>query len=223
MTGPSSFAHIFVSHSHVDNNFGIQLTQDLCRALGNDKAAWYDAHGGLYGGDSWWDVIVQELVARPFLVLIVSPDAMQASWVRREYTLALKEKKRIIPLHYRKSDLWPDLELLQVISFLPPKTYTASFNDLMAAIRSQMPSMPTPPPPVAKAGLQRLEREHESLRELYDYQAEKVKRRRKEYLAQAPGPLRDQLTSDLERENNELQELEKQIEDIEREIENRHK
>ena len=46
----SSF-RIFVSHSHKDNDFGFKLVQDLRRVLGDETAVWYDARGGLHGGD----------------------------------------------------------------------------------------------------------------------------------------------------------------------------
>jgi hypothetical protein len=57
-------ARIFVSHSHQDNAFGVRLVQDLRAALGGDEAAvWYDASGGLHGGDEWWRKIVAEITS----------------------------------------------------------------------------------------------------------------------------------------------------------------
>ena len=47
--------HIFVSHSHLDNDFGTQLAQDLRRVLNDENAVFYDVLGGLHGGERWWE------------------------------------------------------------------------------------------------------------------------------------------------------------------------
>ena len=55
MSTPSQPQHrIFISHSHIDNEFGTRLAQDLRRALGDESAVWYDNLGGLHGGDTCW-------------------------------------------------------------------------------------------------------------------------------------------------------------------------
>ena len=84
-TDPCSAANhrIFVSHSHLDN----ALAQCSCRrprrALTEDSAVFYDVMGGLHGGDSWWNKIVEELTTRDVFLLILSPDAMNSRWVRK--------------------------------------------------------------------------------------------------------------------------------------------
>src|SRR5205823_8202031 len=62
MTSPQH--RIFVSHSHLDNDFGTRLTQDLRRVLNDESAVFYDVLGGLHGGETWWEKIVEELSAR---------------------------------------------------------------------------------------------------------------------------------------------------------------
>jgi len=48
MSTPSQLQHrIFISHSHIDNEFGTRLTQDLRCVLGDENAVWYDVLGGL--------------------------------------------------------------------------------------------------------------------------------------------------------------------------------
>jgi hypothetical protein len=47
MSTPSQPKHrIFISHSHIDNEFGTRLAQDLCRVVGDESAVWYDVLGG---------------------------------------------------------------------------------------------------------------------------------------------------------------------------------
>src|SRR5439155_2621151 len=117
------YLRIFVSHSHKDNDFGFRLVQDLRRLIGDDSAVWYDARGGLQGGDTWWDKIKEELKARPVFILILSPNALASSWVKDEIRIAWKLKnspkgKLIIPIFYRKCNLPDDMNTLQVLSFL---------------------------------------------------------------------------------------------------------
>ena len=43
MSTPSQSQHrIFISHSHIDNECGTRLAQDLQRVLGDESAVWYD-------------------------------------------------------------------------------------------------------------------------------------------------------------------------------------
>lgn len=150
---------IFVSHSHKDNDFGIQLVRDLRRQLDDDDAVWYDAAGGLSGGDAWWRKIMEELRSRSTFLVILSPDALASPWVNNEIDLAWYQRtalgnKAIIPLICRQCSARDDLEMLQMISFLLPKSYEASFSELLAALGmpphrraasvplAQMPSTP---------------------------------------------------------------------------------
>jgi hypothetical protein len=58
--------------------------KDLLDVLGDDTAVWYDARGGLQGGDTWWPKIVKELTERNVFILLLSPDAMKSKWVNDE-------------------------------------------------------------------------------------------------------------------------------------------
>jgi tetratricopeptide (TPR) repeat protein len=137
---------IFVSHSSKDNEFGVKLVQDLRRVVGNDDAVWYDVSGGLNGGDSWWSKIVGEVTAREIFLLILSSDAMNSDWVLRELDIALNERKKIVPLLLRGCKVRADLKIIQTISFLPPKTYEAAFNELLIALRLSADGKPREQP-----------------------------------------------------------------------------
>ena len=130
---------IFLSHSHLDNEFGTRLAQDLRRVLQDESTVWYDVLGSLNGGDNWWEKIVEELTARPIFMVILSPDAVQSPWVRDEINLAWNQKnskagKLIIPLLYRECKVRGDLQTLQIISFLSLRTYESSFNEILRAL-----------------------------------------------------------------------------------------
>src|SRR5205823_9565781 len=124
MTSPQH--RIFVSHSHLDNDFGTRLTQDLRRVLNDESAVFYDVLGGLHGGETWWEKIVEELTARDVFILVLSPNTMNSKWVRLEINTALNEDKYIIPLLYRPCTIRADLKTIQSISFLAPQPYEAA-------------------------------------------------------------------------------------------------
>src|SRR5207245_3564621 len=117
---------IFVSHSSKDEKFCLQLVEDLRRVLKDDDAVWYDARGGLHGGDTWWRKIVAELTTCDVFIVVLSPDAVESPWVNDEIDLAWRQKNsparlRIIPVLYRPCQARYELYNLQMISFLPPK------------------------------------------------------------------------------------------------------
>src|SRR5258708_798126 len=110
---------IFMSHSHVDNDFGTGLAQDLRRALGDDNAVWYDILGGLHGGDNWWQKILDELASRNVFIVVLSTDSMASGWVNDEISLAWRQRNsragmQVIPVLYRTCEVRKDLELLQI-------------------------------------------------------------------------------------------------------------
>ena len=72
---------IFLSHSSKDHNFCVRLVEDLRRVLRDNDAVWYDAYGGLHGGDTWWNTIEHELSTRTIFMLVLSPDALASAWV----------------------------------------------------------------------------------------------------------------------------------------------
>lgn len=138
-TSAEQTPRIFVSHSHKDNDFGLKLVQDLRQALGDDTSVWYDAKGGLHGGDLWWDKIKEELKSRYVFLVVLSPDALNSPWVQDEIRIAWKQKnapggKHILPVLHRSCEVPDDLDTLHVISFLSPKIYEDAFNELLTAL-----------------------------------------------------------------------------------------
>jgi tetratricopeptide (TPR) repeat protein len=132
---------IFISHSHLDNDFSTKLAQDLRRVLADEDAVFYDVLGGLHGGERWWNKIVEELTARNVFLLVLSPDSMNSLWVLREIDVALNENKYIIPILHRTCSIRADLKILQIISFLAPKSYGVAFQEVLGAL-----GLPKEPP-----------------------------------------------------------------------------
>jgi len=158
---------IFVSHSHQDNTFGFQLVADLRAAIGADEdTVWYDARGGLHGGDAWWRTIEAEITARPVFIVVLSPDAVASPWVNDEIDLAWRQKntptgKLIIPLLLRPCDVRPSLQTLHITSFVAPRPYTDALAELLATLKlppSTSPPLKPSPPLVVPARPSRLSR-----------------------------------------------------------------
>jgi len=155
-TSPHPTLRIFVSHSHKDNDFGVKLVDDLRRVLGDESAVWYDARGGLHGGDTWWRKIVKEITERNIFIVVLSPDSMESPWVNDEIDLAWRQKntspfqKHIIPVLWQQCEVRADLGSIQFISFLPPRSRDEAFNELLITLglppRTDRPAIPTSDP-----------------------------------------------------------------------------
>jgi formylglycine-generating enzyme required for sulfatase activity len=153
---------IFISHSHHDNAFGLQIVQELRALLGED-GVWFDASGGLHGGDEWWRTIVTEITDRPIFIVILSPDALASRWVPREmdiaYRLHVELGHRLIPIMLKPCQRRADWALIQDINFVAPRTHGEAFAELCAVLGISA-SAPTAPAPEQRSPVtQRLSRE----------------------------------------------------------------
>ncbi|HEX8728574.1 MAG TPA: SUMF1/EgtB/PvdO family nonheme iron enzyme [Ktedonobacterales bacterium] len=163
---------IFVSHSHEDHAFCVRLIGDL-RARFGEEAVWYDASGGqhgLTGGEAWWDEIVAEITARPYFLVVLSPNAVASRWVPQEMGIAFRQHvelgKRLLPVRLADAPRRADWAGLQEFHFEAPRPYEVALAELIQAIDPllQTPrpaasvAAPTPPSP-QQALLQRLTQE----------------------------------------------------------------
>src|SRR3954449_5314201 len=82
---------IFVSHSGKNNEFGFRLFDDLKYFLGSNKYIWYDAKGGLVGGDDWIVEIEKEIKHCTRFVVLLTKEALNPSrWVDEEISIAYR-------------------------------------------------------------------------------------------------------------------------------------
>lgn len=139
---------IFISHSSKDDDFGIQLAQDLRHILGDVLAVWYDhtPENGLPGGSDWHILIEDKVRACSTFIVILSPDAVHSKWVMHETQTAIKQKlsgrrKHIIPLMFQpckgKILMLLDSEY-QYVTFPPAdpaKTYAVALRELLLALK----------------------------------------------------------------------------------------
>lgn len=129
---------VFISHSHLDDAFGLRLAEDLRRALkGGIDTVWYDSSGGLQGGDEWWDKIRQQIEQRPIFMVVLSPASMDSVYVNREISMAMvqdPQRIRILPILYQPCYIRSDLKPIQYVSFAPPNSYDQGLEEVLGAL-----------------------------------------------------------------------------------------
>ncbi len=94
-------SRIFVSHSSRDN--------DWCRCFvstlqGIGYSVWFDEKG-LYTGEQWIAKIEQELQSRDTFLIIVTPNSWASEWVQKELRLAMSQRKRIVAVFYKSTNV----------------------------------------------------------------------------------------------------------------------
>ena len=92
---------VFLSHSSQDRPFAQRLVRVLRR---HGIPVWY-SDTNIKGGQQWHDEIGAALKRCDWLVLVLSPSAVESMWVKRELLYALQQDRfndRIAPLLYKR-------------------------------------------------------------------------------------------------------------------------
>src|SRR5260370_2552634 len=85
---------IFISYSHVDIQFVLQLKAELERC---GYVVWMDT-SSIPGGDIWLETIIQGINDSLDVISIISKSANESKWMRREYLYADEQGKDILPV-----------------------------------------------------------------------------------------------------------------------------
>ncbi|MBZ0287540.1 MAG: TIR domain-containing protein, partial [Anaerolineae bacterium] len=85
--------HLFISYSRRDKDYARQLTDHLS---GSGFTVWIDSQ--IDYGDAWFDEIETAIKTCAAFLLVMSPDAQDSEWVKKEILLAKRYKKPIFPL-----------------------------------------------------------------------------------------------------------------------------
>jgi hypothetical protein len=116
--GSKIMTRLFLSHTSADKPFVEKLAVDL-RKLGVD--VWYD-NWEIKVGDSIVEKINAALAANDYLVIILSPRAVQSDWVRRELNSSLMRSLsdrsiKVLPVLYEKCAIPPLIADLKYADF----------------------------------------------------------------------------------------------------------
>src|SRR5438876_5474696 len=90
-----SQARVFISYARTD---GREIANDLrTRVEAEDIPIWQD-RTGMEGGRDWWLQIVEALNHVEFMVLVMTPAALQSTMVRREWHYARQQGVCVYPV-----------------------------------------------------------------------------------------------------------------------------
>jgi hypothetical protein len=119
-------AQVFISYSRKDLQFVQKFAQTL---MSNGVDVWWDL-SSLQGGDNWTNEIPQAIENCDSCIVVLSPNSVESEWVQKEYTYALKQKKRIIPLLYQECDTPFALINLNLVD-LQEHNYEKGLNEII--------------------------------------------------------------------------------------------
>lgn len=165
-------AHVFISHSSLDDDFGRQLVEDLRAALAPDEPTriWYDNDpvreplsegawddtGGLEVGQNFVREIVTQVETRNAFIFLLSPDAVASKWVRFEMEKAVRRYNgptpvAIYPVICRPCPLPDTINLFQTLDLsqrlTDPMRYESNLGWLIARVRYGSVAKSDAPPP----------------------------------------------------------------------------
>jgi hypothetical protein len=93
--------HIFISYSRKDVPIMQRLRDDL---RGSQFSVWVDEDGLEPGTSDWESAVSKAIRGTACLIVLLSPDAEQSTWVGRELAMAEMLDKRIFPILVRGSE-----------------------------------------------------------------------------------------------------------------------
>jgi hypothetical protein len=124
-------ARAFLSYSRLNAQFARKIAQ-LLREMG--VIIWID-EANIRPGSTWADEIQQALDECNVMLLVLTPEAMDSSQVKREWLYWLGTGKRLIPLLLKPTKVHYQLYDLQYVDFVR-KSFIAAFAELCMGLKS---------------------------------------------------------------------------------------
>ncbi len=109
---------VFISHSHVDS----ALAGWVSRALRSDGLEVFDPGADLLPGDNWAARVAKALEESEAMVVLLTPDAVNSPYVRREMEYALGVKRysnRLIPVTVGARERLPSDSIPWIVRHMP--------------------------------------------------------------------------------------------------------
>ena len=124
-----TMTQVFISYSRKDIKFARRLAGDLEKA-GFD--VWWDI-SDLKGGDDWVRFIPAAIEASQYFVVLLSPNSIQSEWVEKEYSYAIRLRKKIIPAMIKLCAVPFSLHTINYVDFINVD-YATGVNRLLDAL-----------------------------------------------------------------------------------------
>jgi len=124
---------VFISYSRNDIDFARLLATDLQR---DGYDVWWDI-SNLQGGDNWVRSIQEALDKSQYCLVVVTPDGLKSPWVEREYTYAINNNLKVIPIFLKTCRIPFAFSTTQYIDFRQNR-YSVSILELFVALNNRM-------------------------------------------------------------------------------------
>lgn len=119
-------SHIFISYSHQDTDYVLKLESELIQRGFN---VWIDSR--IEHGDTWPQVIEENLDRSTALIVVMSHKAKQSKWVQNELSRAQRKQKPIFPL-LLEGEVWLAVEATQYANVSDKKLPNENFYKRLA-------------------------------------------------------------------------------------------
>lgn len=126
---------IFLSHVAEDRSTAKHLVADL-KDLGIDL--WSDTQ--LSSGDSWENVIEDQIRQTEAIVVLVSPASLGSEWIAKEWAGPLSRSARIVPVLINGATFWHLPTSLRDIRVLDLNSYPLGLSELVDRLREVISS-----------------------------------------------------------------------------------
>lgn len=137
---------VFVSYSTRDRVLMERLAHDL-ETMGH--RVWYDHELQNRGGQSWWDMILEQIRQAELFIFSLTPESLASEPCSREYGYAAALGKQILPVRLApmKTDMLPPALLqIQWVDYLDAQKGQAILIESIDHL-PQAPALPSPLPP----------------------------------------------------------------------------
>ena len=109
---------VFISHSHADS----ELAAWVSKSLRNGGLEVFDPDADLLPGDNWAEKVAKALEESEAMVVLLTPDAVNSPYVRREMEYALGGKRysnRLIPVTVGARERLPSDSVPWIVRQMP--------------------------------------------------------------------------------------------------------
>ena len=148
-----SDSRVFISYARDDEAFALQLANGL---KGRGIRLWID-QWSISPADDWDQAIDLALHNCSHFLIVLSPRAVASQQVRGELQVALDEKKKIVPVVYRKCRVPRVLRTIQHVNFTSdaPEAFNQIARILASAAERDSQATSVAPPPARLGGSSR--------------------------------------------------------------------
>lgn len=116
-------SHVFISYSHKDQEYAVQLAQTLEM---EGYHAWIDNRGIDYGAH-WPQAIQEALDTCTAFIVVMTQNAYESPWVQNELSRAHRKEKPLFPFLLEGDEPWLMVESTQYVDVrggkMPPKKF----------------------------------------------------------------------------------------------------